>query len=72
MSAAGKFEDQLAIQQFPVKASGKSCPMAAPPLPYSRATVITRIVHVMSTITSITVRARRNTARFRPLMHHSL
>jgi hypothetical protein len=61
MSAAGKFEDQFAIQQLPAKASGKLLPYScAPTAIFARNRDYPNRFHVMSTITSSTVRALRN------------
>src|ERR1035437_6311081 len=73
MSAAGKFEDQFAIQQLPAKASGKLLPYGgAPTAIFARNRNYTNGFHVMSTLTSITVRARRNTRLSQGVCLHAL
>jgi hypothetical protein len=52
MSAAGKFEDQFAIQKLPAKASGKLLPYGgAPTTIFARNRDYPNCFHVMSTIT---------------------
>jgi hypothetical protein len=59
VSAAGKFEDQFAIQQLPAKTSGKLLPYGgAPTAIFARNCNYPNWFHAMSTI--ISVLARRN------------